>query len=252
LRRDFISLLRGQELPGLPLQYKDYSEWQNRDEIKESIRHQAEYWLKEFAGEITLLDLPLDYERTGKMSFEGNSFSFTIDDILTSRIKKCALEFGVTLMMFLFSVYKLLLAWYACQEEVIVGTVVGGRQDIDLENIIGFFVNMLAIKTNPNKNKTFSEYLGQVKEKILEAHENQEFQFEELVSKLNIQRQPGRHPLVEVVFAFWEREDSLIGERKDRDSSLNFNLFNISHFDLMLHTVTAAGLIQMRLEYCTR
>jgi tyrocidine synthetase-3 len=248
---DFIRLYQDQELPPLRLTYKDYSQWQNSLAQTNALKQQEAYWLSEFKGEITLLDMPLDYERTGDMHFEGSSIYFEINETLTSKVKECAGQFNVTLMMFLFSVYNILLAAYAGKEEIIVGTVIAGRRHADLQNIIGFFVNMLAIKTSPGKDKAFSDYLQEVKEKALKAFDNQEYQFEELVSKLGIQREPGRHPFVDVVFVFQDG-DKRPGQTER--SSLHESTLNprqISHFDLMLHATDRGDSIPIVIEYST-
>jgi amino acid adenylation domain-containing protein len=252
LERDFFFLVMGKELPPLLIQYKDYAQWHNSAEIKESVKSQEKYWLREYnMGEIPLLNLPIDFARAGEIHFEGSFISTTVDGTLFSNLKKRARELDVSVMMLLFSVYKILLSRYGGQEEIIVGTVVPGRQHADLENIVGFFVNMLAIKTNPRKNKTFPVYLSEVKEKFLEAYENQEYQFEELVSKLDIPRQAGRHPLVDALFVFRDEGDNALKSKRDGIEGFNSTPFNISHFDLMLNVVDLNNSIRLGLEYST-
>ncbi|HLP59599.1 MAG TPA: condensation domain-containing protein, partial [Candidatus Deferrimicrobium sp.] len=251
LALDFTRLYRDQGLPALRLAYKDYSEWQNRLAQTDAIKKQEDYWLAEFRGQATLLDMPLDYERTGEMHFQGSSICFEIDAGLTAKVKKCAARFDVTLMMYLFAVYNILLAACTCREEVIVGTVTAGRRHADLQNIIGFFVNMLAIKTYPAQDKTFSQYLPEVKEKALNAFENQEYPFDELVGKLGIQREPGRHPFVDVVFVFRdENNDGIETGDPAFDESL-LNPMKISHFDLMFHAMDRGETISVVIEYST-
>jgi acyl carrier protein len=249
LIRDFTSLAAGRELPRLRLQYKDYAQWQNSVETKKSLNRQEEYWINEYKGEIPLLRFPVDYERTGNLHFQGDSVGFTIDRTLSSKIKVQARELNVTVMIYLFSLYDILIARYSGQEELVVGTVAAGRQHADLQNIIGFFVNMLPIKTRPHLDKTFSQYLAEVKEKAVNAYENQGYPFEELVSKLDIPREPGRHPLVDVVFAFQNQPGSPESPRRNNPEVQDFNFFNSARFDLMLHTVEEPDAIQMVLQY---
>jgi tyrocidine synthetase-3 len=243
LLREFMARYRDEELPLMRLQYKDFSVWRNSEEVKNSIKSQQEYWLSEFQGEIPLLNLSLDYPRSSKIRFIGNRVFRTIEPGLTSRLETRAAEFEVTLMMFLFSVYNILLTRYTGQEEIVVGTVVRGRRHQDLENIIGFFINMLAIKTRPAKNRTFSEYLLELKEKALNAYENQEYPFEELISHLEIPREHGRHPLVETLFTFQE------GDEEALDAPLNS--FSVSHFDILLHSTKYHDSILLFFEYST-
>lgn len=251
---EFMWLLGGQELPLLRLQYRDYAQWQNMSEIKESLRQQGDYWLKEFQGKVPLLNLPTDYERTQIIHFEGSSVSFTIVKQLTSKLKACALQLDVTLMMLLYSVYQVLLSRYANQEEIVTGTVAAGRQHTDLENIIGFFVNMLPIKTSPQLHKTFSHYLAEVKEKTVKAFENQGYPFEELVNNLDIPREPGRHPLVDAVFSYLEGNRTSMNNgvnNRDKEDQDSYPGLNISHFDLLLLVQNHRDSISMLLEYST-
>jgi non-ribosomal peptide synthetase component F len=87
---------------------------------------------------------------------------------------------------------------YTFQEEIIVGTPVSGRNHADLQDLIGMLANMAAMKNQPNKDKKFTDFLKEVKENALQAYENQDFQFETLIEKLNLQAAPGRHPLFDV------------------------------------------------------
>jgi len=251
LVKDFLSLYDGEELLPLRVQYKDFSQWQNQLVKTEAMKKQESYWLSEFDGKIPLLNMPIDYKRTGDMHFEGSYILFNIDESLTLKVKKLARRLDVTLMMFFFSLYGILLGAYAGQDEIIVGTITAGRPHADLQNIIGFFVNMLAIKTCPRKDKLFSDYLREVKEKILNAFENQEYQFEELVNKIDILRQPGRHPLVDVAFTYQgEAGGAANSGRNPLDAEeLNFSSRKTSHSDLILHANETADSIRMRVEY---
>ncbi|UCH93755.1 MAG: amino acid adenylation domain-containing protein [Candidatus Aminicenantes bacterium] len=258
LVEDFTALHAGNELAPLKIQYKDYAHWQqNSKEIKNQLKAQEEYWLKEFSGDISLLNLPTDYPGTDEMHFKGEVISFTIHPEITAKLRKLAKQLNVTLPMSLLSLFTILLAKYSGQKEIIVGTVIAGRRHADLENIIGFFVNMLAIKTFPRENENFSDYVLQVKEKTVNAYDNQDYQFEELVSKLPIPRKPGRHPLVDTVFVFHEP-----GERgpipttsnkasENRPENQNITSYSGSHFDLMLHVTDNQDSLLASLEYST-
>jgi fengycin family lipopeptide synthetase D len=246
LAKEFLALLAGQELPFLRLQYKDYAVWENTDTRKESRKKQEAYWLTEFSGEIPLLSLPLDHDRPEVYSFKGDRLAFAINPELTAKIKKLTGQLNVTTMMMMFSVYNILLSKYSGQEEFVVGTVSAGRRHADLENIIGFFVNMLAIKTRPTLNKTFREYIMEVKEKTLNAYENQDYPFEELVEKLGLPRQPGRQPLVDTVFAFNEASDTGLQE-----SQLQQSAAGESHFDLMIYITVMNNSMSALFEFST-
>jgi amino acid adenylation domain-containing protein len=249
--KDFCALYKGRELSPLRFRYRDYAEWQYSETQKEMKKKQEAYWLKEFEKEIPLLNLPTDFPRPDVIGFKGSSVILELDDTTTRKIREYASQMGVTLMMYLLSVYKILLSGYSGQEDIVVGTVIAGRRHVDLENIIGFFVNMLAIRTLPAKDKRFSDYLAEIKEKAVNAFENQEYQFEELVSKLAIRRQPGRHPLVDAVFVFQDESHVTPESQKDNAADLVSKRYKVSHFDLMLHATEKGDSLMIAFEYST-
>jgi amino acid adenylation domain-containing protein len=249
--KEFMVLYAGNHLPALKFQYKDYAQWQNTPGQREATKQQEKYWLREFEGTVPLLNMPTDYVRPRKIGFEGRSFIFEINGHLMEKIRRLQSQLEVTLMMFLISIYKILLSKYTGQEELIVGTVIAGRRHADLENIIGFFVNMLPIRTRPDKNKRFSDYLLEVKEKALNAYENQDYQFEELVSKLEIQRESGRHPLIDAVFVLLDESKPARENVHLRPGDSPSNPLKVSHFDLMLYATAASDSINMVFEYST-
>ncbi|MCP4154880.1 MAG: AMP-binding protein, partial [bacterium] len=177
LEREYRILYNGGTIPELTIQYKEYAEWQNSRKQKEISKQQERYWLSEFQGDIPLLNMPLDYKRNGEKGFEGGTLIFEIDDELTAKVRTLAMEKDVTLMILLLAAYKTLLSKYSGQEEILVGTVIAGRRHMDLEKIIGFFVNFLAIRTAPGRCDTFSQYLAEVKRKAVRAYENQDYPF---------------------------------------------------------------------------
>ncbi|MCP5045716.1 MAG: hypothetical protein GY940_00990, partial [bacterium] len=178
----------------------------------------------------------------------GDTVVSVIGPTLYNKIKTLTTECNVTTMMFLFSVYNILLSGYSVQEDLMVGIVTSGRRHADLEDIVGFFVNMLAIRTAPNETKTFAGYLAEVREKSIDGYENQEYQFEELVARLQPQREPGRHPLVDAVFVM--KENSEDAESRESNES-EVNPFKLSRFDLMLHASANAGSVDLSFEFST-
>jgi hypothetical protein len=202
LVQDFQTLNEGEELPPLRIQYKDYAEWQNREEQQAAIRKQEEFWLEEFNKEIPVIELPTDFSRPSVQSFEGNRITFEIDSCITQGLNGLIMAEGVTLYMVLLALYNIFLAKISRQEDIVVGTPVAGRRHADLERTIGMFVNMLAIRNYPTSQKSFRDFLAEVKEKSLGAFENQEFQFENLVEKVQLHRDLSRNPIFDTTFTF--------------------------------------------------
>ncbi|MCP5108010.1 MAG: AMP-binding protein, partial [bacterium] len=199
---DFAALYAGEELPPLKLQYKDFSVWQNSAAIKDVLARQEAYWLDQLKGEIPLLDLPIDFPRSNFRTPEGDSVHFRMTKEESDALKTLAREEGVTTFMLLFAVFNVFLSKICGQDEILAGTPIAGRVHTHLDKIIGMFANTLVLRTRPLGGKTFRDFLAEVKEKTLNAYENQEFQFEELVDKVVKRREPGRNPLFDVMFNF--------------------------------------------------
>jgi amino acid adenylation domain-containing protein len=252
LAEEFRLLYEGKELPGLRLQYKDYAAWQNSTQQQQKMKEQEEYWTGCFPGEIPVLDLPTDYARPVVQSFEGHSLNFALSVSETQGIKRIVKNTGATLNMVLLSVYALLLSKLSGQEDIIIGVPVAARRHHDLERIVGMFVNTLALWIFPAGDKTYEEFLADVKVRTLAAYDNQEYQFEELVDKLAVRRDTGRNPVFDVVFNFINREE---GEKEfpGADAAGGHEYENRSaKFDLTLRAVDSGKKIFFNLEYSIR
>ncbi|MCP5050025.1 MAG: AMP-binding protein, partial [bacterium] len=199
---DFMALYSDEKLPALRLQYKDFSQWHNKMIETGEIKKQEAYWLGKFKGDIPQLDLPIDFPRTENPSREGEFIPFEINETLTGKVKALVLETKTTLNIFLLTVYYILLSKYHAQEDVIIGTGTPGRPHADLENITGMFVNMLVLRNYPLAGKNVTDFLSGVKKEVLDAYENQDYQFDELVTKLGVKRELGRNPLFDAQYTF--------------------------------------------------
>ena len=208
LSRDFMALYGAEYLPRLRLRYKDYCHWLEREEGRRSWADQQAYWLKTFAGDIPVLHLPTDTERPEIQRFDGGSIEFGIDESKTAGLKALPLSAGggVTVYMTLLALYNILLSKLSSQADIVVGTPAAGRHHADLEEIIGVFLNMLALRNEPAADKPFLTFLEEVRQNTLGAFANQEYPFEELVEKLNLRRDMSRKPLFDVLFVFQNME----------------------------------------------
>jgi acyl transferase domain-containing protein/acyl carrier protein len=207
---EFTKLHRGEELPPLKIQYRDFSQWQNHLFKSGQIKNQEKYWLGLYADlkEIPRLYLPTDYPRSKVVTFVGDHLGFKLDREETLKFKALSDELGVTLYMNLLAVFYVLLYKYSAQEDIVVGGGIMGRSHAGLSDVFGFFVNALALRNYPTSKKTYREFLGEVKETAIKAFENQDFQFEDLVDRLGLQRDPSRNPLFDVLFVFQNFEKS--------------------------------------------
>jgi amino acid adenylation domain-containing protein len=160
---------------------------------------QWEYWQEDFSDDIPVLELPVDFPRPALQSFAGNVVKFKMDSRYGRDLKAYALEKEVTLYMLLLALYNVLLSRLSGEEEIVIGTPVAGRRHSDLSGIIGVFINTLAMRNFPGAEKTFDRFLQEVKQRTLQVFENQDYPFEDLVDRLDVNRDTGRNPLFDVM-----------------------------------------------------
>jgi amino acid adenylation domain-containing protein len=254
---DFMALDRGEHLPPMRLQYRDYAQWHNRTVRREACKKQEAYWLTLFSGEIPVLDLPTDYPRPSFQSFEGSSVLFEIPVKETALLKEMALKKEFTLYMILLSLLTILMSKLSGQEDIVIGTPIAGRGHADLESIIGMFVNTLALRNFPSGEKTIESFLHEVKQRILEAFENQDYQFEDLVEEVVSNRDVARNPLFDVMFALQDLEeypgnksafaDDTVGKTGTGDYKNP-----VSKFDMSWTAMEIGNCLVFRIEYCTK
>ncbi|HLP62273.1 MAG TPA: condensation domain-containing protein, partial [Candidatus Deferrimicrobium sp.] len=209
LVKDFMAFYREESLTPLKIQYKDFSEWQNSEKERENLKHQELYWLKTFAGELPVLEIATDFSRPIIQFFEGNTLSFGVGPEETRALKELALKEGATLFMVLLALYNVFLARLSGQEDIIIGSPTAGRRHTDLEPVIGVFINTLALRNYPGGEKSFNEFLREMKEGTIEAFENQDYPFEDLVEKVATVRDASRNPLFDVMLVLQNMDRNL-------------------------------------------
>jgi hypothetical protein len=259
LVQDFLSLYEGNGLSPLRLQYKDYSHWQKNPGLgeKEKLRKQEEYWLKQYEQGVPELNWTILADNPGSIdkSAQIDTVEFTIEKDLFKKIEKRAEETRTTLFMILFSIYNILISKYTRQEDIVIGSPVIGRNHVDLETIIGMFVNMLALRNRPEGKKTYREFLLELKENILQAFENENYQFDELVMKLGLERNTHRNPLFEAVFNMLNLGVESSDVERSEMGNLKVSPYPIKHsetqFYLILMAFESSDMIWMNFLFST-
>jgi amino acid adenylation domain-containing protein len=243
---------RGQSdpLPPLTIQYADYAAWQRRWVAEDALQAQVDYWRRALAGAPELLALPTDRPRPARQDYAGAFIEIEMDERLTAGLKALSRRHGVTLFMTLLAAWATLLARLSGQDEVVIGTPVANRNRAEIEPLIGFFVNMLALRFDMSDGATVSQTLQRVKTRTLEAQERQDLPFEHLVEILRPSRTLARHPLFQTTFT-WENDD----EGEIELPGLTMGAVKApqitTKFDLSLYLSEARGRIVGGLEYST-
>jgi tyrocidine synthetase-3 len=254
--REFMALYEGKQLPPLRLQYKDYARWQNRRIESGEIKKQEGYWMGIFNDGIPVLNLPLDFARPAVQGFAGHTIRFEIGKKETGALKEMARLEGATMYMVFLAIYTIFLSRLSGQEDIIIGIPIGGRRHADLEPIVGMFVNTLAVRNFPAREKTFLEFLQEVKERSLAAFENQDYPFEDLKAKVFENRDMPRNVLFDVFFQFNNLNDTLAGIPEAKMEDLTIRPYHykgrIAKFDLYLWGKEKENRILFFIEYATR
>ncbi|KIO77523.1 hypothetical protein TH53_08765 [Pedobacter lusitanus] len=236
-------------LPALPLQYGDYSVWQrNQEDSQWGLR--IDYWKNRLAG-VDQLELPTDYPRPSIQSTNGAMSVFTIDTGLAAGLQSLSRQHGATLHMTMLSAFKILLHRYSGQDDICVGSVIAGRTRQELEGLIGYFANTLALRSNLGANPAFVDFLQQVKETALGAYEHQDVPFERVVEAVGQERDKSRNPLYQVIFTVQnipEVPEFRLGEAV---LSAKQTGRTTSQFDLNVSVVESSNGIEISVEYCT-
>jgi hypothetical protein len=202
LIQDFIALYNHTALPELKLQYKDFAVWQQSPEQQERISRQKDFWLRIFPEVPPVPDLPADFARPPKKTDQGSSFRFDIRGQEMERLRSIAAEEGVSMFTLILSFLNILIAKLSNQDDIVIGVNTAGRQHADLENMIGLFVNTLALRNFPREDLTFKEFLSELQARTLASFDNQEYPFEALIDELKMEPDRSRNPLFEVLMVY--------------------------------------------------
>jgi amino acid adenylation domain-containing protein len=188
------------DLPALTIQYADFALWE-RKQLQDGIfESQLCYWKNRLGGDLPVLQLLTDKPRPAVQTFRGASQLVILERELLRSLKTLAVSEQSTLFMVLLAAFNVLLFRYTGQEDIVVGTPIAGRNRPELEGLVGFFVNTLALRTDLTGEPTFRTLLRRVREVCLEAYENQDVPFERLVKELNPERDRSRSPLIQTMF----------------------------------------------------
>ncbi len=187
-------------LPDLSIQYADFAVWQRNWLQGEVLGSQLRYWRGQLAGAPAVLGLPTDHPRPAQMSMRGAMQSLILPKPLVEKLSALSRQEGVTLFMTLLASFQTLLARYSGQEDIVVGSPIANRSFAELEPLIGFFVNTLALRGDLSGDPSFRELVAQLKETCLQAYAHQDIPFEKLVEELQPERSLSYSPIFQVLF----------------------------------------------------
>ncbi len=237
-------------LPELSFQFTDFARWQRQSWPAQAFAQSLAYWQRQLQGASALLALPTDYPRPARQSDRGDRLTFHVAADTTQALRTLSQTAGTTLFMTLLAVFNVLLYRYTEQDDIVVGSPMAGRNLAATEDLIGFFVNTVVLRTNLGGNPPFIELLNRVRQVALEAHPHQDLPFEQLVDKLQIQRDLSYAPLFQVMFIFQNAPRELPSLPDLTVTPFDIQL-NTTKYDLTLTFCETDQGLKGELEYCT-
>ena len=237
-------------LPALKFQYADYVLWQLQ-RMPVILREQAPYWQNTLAGVATLLELPIDHPRPGRQSYAGSFVELVLDAERTAELKELSRRHRTTLFMTLLAGWAALVTRLSGQEDVVIGTPVANRRPVEIEGLIGLFVNIIALRLNLSASLTVAQFLAQVRARVIAAQQHQEIPFERVVELAQPVRNPAHSPLFQVMFV-WQNTPQCSLRLPGLDlQCLKPSRRRMAQFDLMLSLREAGETIYGEIEYPT-
>ncbi|WP_108802861.1 non-ribosomal peptide synthetase [Aquimarina sp. Aq107] len=238
------------KLKPLDIQYVDYSIWQ-REQIKgDFIDKQLSYW-KAHLKDLEPLNLPIDFPRKAQQSFQGDHYHFTIDTDTSKRVYDYSEKEGTTLFMTLLTTFKVLLSRYSNQTDICIGTPIANREQEEVDKLIGFFINTLALRSNLDGNPKFNDLLKTIKENTLNAYAHKHAPFEQVVNQTVKTRDLSRSPLFQVMFVLQNKEEN--PEYKLGDVTLKSGPYTYekSQFELIFSVTETPKGLSVGVKYCS-
>ncbi|VBW50373.1 non-ribosomal peptide synthase [Burkholderia pseudomallei] len=242
---------RPDPLPPLPVQYADYAAWQQRGIGGAALHAQAEYWRDALAGAPTLLELPTDRPRPPQPDYAGATVGLALDAPLTAGLRALARRHGATLFMTVFAAWSVLLSRLSRQTDVVIGTPSANRGHAQIEGLIGFFVNTIALRVDLDGAPTVAELLARVKARTLAAQQHQDIPFEHVVERVQPARSLSHSPVFQAMFAWQHASRGEMRLEGLRAEPLDDAARTIAKFDLTLSLRESGDAIDGGLEYAS-
>src|SRR6185312_4011195 len=236
-------------LPELPVQYADVAVWEREWLRDEMLEKHIQYWRKTLEGAPHILDLPTDFPRPDVQSFDSEIRMLRLSPELSLELKKLSQRLGATEFMTLLALMNVWLFRYSGQSDILVGTPVSNRNQIETEALIGFFLNTLVFRTRIDVEGRFTQLVEQVRSTVLGGYTHQALPFEKLVEELHVVREPGRNPLFQAMFNMLTE----VTDRLELAGSIETEGIQLSpgqvRFDIHLNAIPTPSGLELAVTY---
>ncbi|GGG24223.1 hypothetical protein GCM10011344_26200 [Dokdonia pacifica] len=238
-------------LPELRIQYKDYATWQLSQLEEASSKKRREYWMQQFSGTLPVIDLPASKKRPAVKTSNGRRLGTYVSKEVTEALKGFCKENGGILYMGLITTFNALLYKYTSQKDFILGTPVAGRDHMDLEDQMGFYVNTLALRNQIEEEDNFQTLFDRVKETTLGAYEHQQYPFDRLVEDLQLKRDLSRSVIFDIMVSLQNigGNEAIIDPQKV-DTIVDYGQ-DASKFDIEVSFKEIGGCLSFETRYNT-
>lgn len=256
LVKDLIELYRAgledrkPDLPALPIQYADYAIWQRKHLSGKFLEDQLDWWESQLQG-VEALELPTDFPRPTIQSTRGSSYIFALEAELKDRLKSLSAKADTTLFMTMLSAFKVLLHRYAGQDDICVGTSLANRSQKETEDLVGFFINALVLRSNLGGNPSFLKLLQEVKSTTLAAFGHQEAPFSKIVDRLEPERNASRNPIFQVLFVMQNMPEAPALDLEGMQLHSENPGYHSSALDLAFTVTEYPDRLKVGVKYCS-
>jgi amino acid adenylation domain-containing protein/non-ribosomal peptide synthase protein (TIGR01720 family) len=247
LIEELFRIYSNEKIHAAEIQFKDYVNWQaGQENMARPVN--TEYWANKFSDGVPVLNLPVDHVRPSFFNHKGEKLNFIIEEDLVKQLQSLARQENTSLFVLLFTAYNVLLSKYTGQDDIVVGIPVAGRSHLQLQPLIGMFVNNLAMRSLPAGNLTFRNFLNQVTQNVLNDFNHQEYSFGNLLEDIDLKRDISRNPVFDTMFVYQNMGMPVI---KNEGISITSHLFDpgISKFDLTMEVLEEGSSLKYFLEY---
>ena len=246
---EFNRLYNGEDLKNIPIQYKDYAVWENEYNNSSLIKNQEDYWVNKFKDcSFSQLNLPYDYKVPTLRSYNGKKIINVIDEKIFRKMERYAKKLGVSPYMFFVSILFVVLYKYTGQDDINIGSPIANRDINETKRMFGMFVNNIVLRGKIDSEKTFEEFLIEIKEQLLEDLTYQPYPFDMLIKKLKVDTDASRNPLFDVMFTYQNKQETFL-KINDKEAQVVSINNKISKFNLSLEIQPKTHSINI--EYCT-
>ncbi|MFY0632157.1 MAG: non-ribosomal peptide synthetase, partial [Flavobacteriaceae bacterium] len=240
--------LPSEVIPG-SIQYADYSIWQ-RGYLKDAVLEKKLAYWKDSLEDTGVLTLPTDYARPAVQSFKGSSYGFALDKEVVLGLQELTSSTGSSLFITVLGIFNVFLSKYSSQRDICIGTPVANRGQQEIESLIGFFVNTLALRNELDLEESFIDFLSRVKDNTLNAYDHQDVPFEKVVDALELDRDSSRTPLFQVMLSLQNNQgassDAELGDLELEGQSFDYES---SKYDFELNIIEQENVISLSFEY---